>query len=285
VWHNKNRLKFIKKEKTMQKQNILFNLDDTLAECNKYFTQVIEQFAEQMTEWFAGVTKEQIKQKQLQIDMKAIDSHGLTSERFPESFVDTYTHFSDLTGRKTEESEIKMLRELGFKVFQIPVEPLPYMNETLQQLKDEGHDLYLHTGGDEPNQRRKIAQLELAAYFEHRIFISKHKDTTALNDIMKTMDFDPKITWMVGNSLRTDIVPALEMGINTIYIPTKTEWKYNVVEVNVEPKGAFFTLNSLNEVPEAIREYIGREEGNDIHGLSPTHYEFTDKQDINHLYT
>jgi putative hydrolase of the HAD superfamily len=240
----------------MQKQNILFNLDDTLSYCNRYFNQVIGEFADQMITWFDSITKEEIKQKQLQIDVTAISQHGLKSERFPESFVGTYKYFCDLTGKEKKKDEIQYLRELGFKVFEIPVEPIPYMNETLQRLKEEGHELYLHTGGDEANQSRKIAQLELATYFEHRVFISEHKDTTALSDILKTIKADPKVTWMVGNSLRTDIVPALEMDIHAIYIPAETEWEYNVVEVNVEHTSAFLTLNSLQEVPNVIHKHI-----------------------------
>jgi putative hydrolase of the HAD superfamily len=240
----------------MQKQTILFNLDDTLAHCNKYFSKVIEQFADYMTSWFDSVTKDEIKQKQLDIDLKSIDEHGLRSDRFPESFVATYQYFCGATAREPNEADIKFLRELGFSVFDIPVEPLPYMNETLQQLKEAGHELYLHTGGDEHNQRRKIAQLELVTYFEHRVFISEHKDTTALSDILKTINADPTVTWMVGNSLRTDIVPALEMGIHAIYIPAEREWEYNLVDVTAEPKGVFLTVNSLYEVPEIIHKHI-----------------------------
>lgn len=240
----------------MQKQNILFNLDDTLAYCNRYFNQVIGEFADQMTIWFDSFTKEEIKQKQLEIDLASIGEHGLTSDRFPESFVGAYQYFCDLTGKEKVKHEIEFLRKLGFKVFEIPVEPLPYMNETLQQLKEAGHELYLHTGGDKANQYRKISQLELTTYFEHRIFISEHKDTTALSDILKTIKADPKITWMVGNSLRTDIVPALEMKINAIYIPAEVEWEYNVVDVKVEPKETFLTLRSLQEVPDAIQKHI-----------------------------
>jgi putative hydrolase of the HAD superfamily len=151
------------------------------------------------------------------------------------------------------------------------------MNETLQRLKKEGHELYLHTGGDEPNQRRKITQLELATFFEHRVFISEHKDTTALKDIMKTEDFDPKITWMVRSSLKTDIMPALEVGINAMHIPPKTEWEYNVEEISVEPKGAFITLNSLNEVPEAIHNYI-KEKDDEIPTVYPHSYEINNQQ-------
>ncbi|WP_100407854.1 HAD family hydrolase [Bacillus solitudinis] len=240
----------------MQKQTILFNLDDTLSYCNRYFNQVIGEFADQMTKWFDSISKEEIKQKQLQIDVTAISQHGLKSERFPESFVGTYNYFCDLKGKEKKKDEIQYLRELGFKVFEIPVEPIPYMSDTLHRLKEEGHELYLHTGGDEANQSRKITQLELATFFEHRVFISEHKDTTALSDILKTIDSDPKVTWMVGNSLRTDIVPALEMNIHAIYIPAETEWQYNVVDVNVEHSSSFLTLNSLQEVPDVIHTRI-----------------------------
>ncbi|MEC1525403.1 HAD family hydrolase [Neobacillus niacini] len=240
----------------MKKQNILFNLDDTLAYCNKYFSLVINEFADQMMAWFDSIKEEEIKQKQLQLDVAAISEYGLKSERFPESFVGTYKYFCDLTGREKKTDEIQFLRELGFKVFEIPVEPIPNMNETLLRLKEDGHELYLHTGGDEANQRRKITQLELTTFFEHRIFISEHKDTTALSNILKTIKADPHVTWMVGNSLRTDIVPALKMDIHAIYIPAENEWTYNMVDVNVEHSSTFITINSLNEVPDVIDKSI-----------------------------
>ncbi|WP_419887756.1 HAD family hydrolase [Neobacillus niacini] len=240
----------------MKKQNILFNLDDTLAYCNKYFSLVIDEFADHMMEWFDSIKEEEIKQKQLQLDVAAISEYGLKSDRFPESFVGTYKYFCDLTGREKKKKEIQYLRELGYKVFEIPVEPIPKMNETLLRLKEDGHELYLHTGGDEANQRRKITQLELTTFFEHRIFISEHKDTTALSNILKTIKADPHVTWMVGNSLRTDIVPALEMDIHAIYIPAENEWTYNMVDVNVEHSSTFITVNSLYEVPDVIDKSI-----------------------------
>jgi putative hydrolase of the HAD superfamily len=240
----------------MERQTILFNLDDTLAYCNRYFNTVIGRFVDQMTEWFHSLTREEIKQKQLEIDLNAISEHGLRSDRFPESFVDTYEYFCEKTGKEKKKSDIDLLRDLGFGVFKIPVEPLPYMNETLQELKEAGHKLYLHTGGDEANQWRKITQLELTTYFEHRIFITEHKDTTALSDILKTIDAEPEITWMVGNSLRTDIVPALEMDINAIHIPAELEWKYNEVDVKAEAKRAFYKVHTLRDVPKVIHHHI-----------------------------
>ena len=79
----------------MKKQNILFNLDDTLAYCNRYFNKVIDEFADHITSWFASVTREQIKQKQLYFDLEGIKKFGLKSDRFPESFAETYHYFCD----------------------------------------------------------------------------------------------------------------------------------------------------------------------------------------------
>ena len=61
---------------------------------------------------------------------------------------------------------------------------------------------------------------------------------------------------MVGNSIRTDIVPAIEQSINAIYIPAEVEWKYNEVDIKVEPKRAFYRVRSLQEVPDVINKHI-----------------------------
>ena len=69
----------------MREQSILFDLDDTLVHCNKYFEFVIDQFVDLMLTWYAGhgLTSEDIKQKQLQIDLAGIQIHGFMPERFP----------------------------------------------------------------------------------------------------------------------------------------------------------------------------------------------------------
>lgn len=264
----------------MQRQNIIFNLDDTLSECNKYFNQVIEQFAQQMLEWFPNESIDEIKKEQINYDLKYVDKGGLTVDHLPQSFSSTYQHFCEKTGIAIDEMKKEQLTKLGLSVFDIPVEPLPYMYETLEQLKYGGHQLFLHTGGEEKNQRRKITQLQLAAFFDNRIFISLHKDVKALEKILSKMNFDKSVTWMVGNSLRTDIIPGLEQGINVIYIPAPNEWHYNVVEVNVEPKGAFITLQSLNEVPEAINKYVNEQHQKnhmDINALNVQESQFTNE--------
>lgn len=240
----------------MEKQSILFNLDDTLVECNKYFNLASSRLAEAISGWFEGLSQEEIRKRQTQIDLNYVERYGLSPQHLPLSFVDTYLQYCREHGVQPDSERSEWLRELAESVFRMPVEPFPYMHETLEELKRQGHELYLHTGGEKANQQRKITQLQLAAYFDNRVFISLHKDTAAMERILKQMKANRGQTWMIGNSLRTDILPALETGVNAIYIPALTEWEYNVVEIKTEPKGAFLTVESLKDVPSAIEKYI-----------------------------
>ena len=87
----------------MKKQNILFNLDDTLVYCNRYFNDIIGLFSDQLNRWFESYSKEEIKNKQLELDIEAISTHGLGSERFPDSFINTYKYFCERTGKKKKK--------------------------------------------------------------------------------------------------------------------------------------------------------------------------------------
>jgi len=242
----------------MKPQNILFDMDDTLIHCNVYFDLVLDQFTDLLLTWFAShsISAQAIKDKQYQIDTVGVAYVGFTAEHFPESLVETYRHFSLMTGRKTDEAEMELLLKLGQSVYEREVEPYPDMAETLQTLRDEGHILYLYTGGVETFQKRKVEMVKLGEFFDERIFIRQHKNADALRLILEEHQFDRENTWMVGNSMRTDINPALENGIKAVYVPAIQEWDYNMVELASEPTVSFFTVPALKYVPERIRSYL-----------------------------
>lgn len=245
------------------KQNLFFDLDDTLIYCNKYFYFVIEQFVDAMTTWFAGyegVTADAVRNKQTEIDIAGVAVLGFKSEHFPQSFLDTYNYYCDLTGRKKSKAEQDFLWKLGLSVYDHETEPYPNMEATLDKLAGEGHTLHLYTGGEITIQRRKIEQMKLERYFEKRVYIRRHKNSEALEQILAEGGYDRSLTWMIGNSIRTDVVPALTAGIHAIHMRTESEWQYNVINIEVEPKGAFFTLNNLIEVPPAIHDYVSRKQ-------------------------
>lgn len=241
---------------TMQ-QTILFDMDDTLLYCNKFFDMVIDQFADQMEAWFHGyhLSIGEIKKKQSEIDLERVLVSGFAPDHFPQSFVDTYEYYTDLTGRSKNEAEVKRLIELGASVYGHSIEPYPYMEETLRRLQEDGHKLHLYTGGDPTVQMRKVKEAELERFFGNRIYVTRHKNAEYLDGLIRANGFDRNNTWMIGNSLRTDIIPALKAGIHAIFMPAELEWAYNQVEVDVEPAGAYFTLSSLRYIPEKIRDY------------------------------
>jgi putative hydrolase of the HAD superfamily len=243
------------------KQQIMFDLDDTLIHCNKYFYLVIEQFSDAMVTWFGGfsdVTAKAIRDKQMELDIACVSVSGFKSEHFPQSFVDTYYHFSNLTGRSRAASEENFLWKLGLSVYEHDTEPYPNMEQTLFALAEAGHELHLYTGGELLIQQRKIKSLQLERYFDNRIYIRQLKNNDALEDILTTGLFARELTWMIGNSIRTDVVPALTAGIHAIHMRAQTEWTYNVIQIDVMPKGAFLTLDHLKDVPDAIYQYVNR---------------------------
>lgn len=243
----------------MVPQTILFDLDDTLIHCNKYFDAVLDQFADLMSVWFASdrLPADGIKKKQLEIDIAGVNLHGFTTDHFPISLVKTYEYFSDLYGRKRSRAEEEELLALGKSVYELQVEPYPGMMETLDRLEAEGHTLYLYTGGITAHQHKKIKSVRLEKYFGDRIFVRQHKTAEALEEIVREQGFDRSRTWMIGNSIRTDVMPALKAGLHCIYIPAIQEWQYNIVEITEKPKGVFLRLQALSEVPAAISQSIG----------------------------
>ncbi|WP_068777006.1 HAD family hydrolase [Paenibacillus sp. FJAT-26967] len=242
------------------RQTILFDLDDTLIHCNKYFNVVIQQFVDTMLTWFAGhgLTEEAIKQKQLDLDLAGVEVHGFKAEQFPQSFIETYHYYCDTFGIRARTENERWLSQLGHSVYAHSIEPYPNMEPTLQSLTEQGHELFLYTGGDATIQMRKVEEAGLNRYFGERIFVALHKTREFMETLIHTQDFERSRTWMIGNSVRTDVMPALESGIHAIYIPAQLEWKYNVVDITATPKGAFFTLPSLAEVPKIISDYTGQ---------------------------
>ncbi|MEO3947861.1 HAD family hydrolase [Gorillibacterium sp. CAU 1737] len=242
----------------MLSQNILFDMDDTLSHCNIYFDMVIDQFSDQLTTWFAAysLTADAVKDKQYELDTAGVIQQGFTEDHFPISLVETYRHFSKMTGRPESEEEVEGLLALGKSVYDRNVEPYPDMVETLTALRDQGHRLFLYTGGVESIQKRKVETLRLGDFFGERIFIRQHKNSAALEAILSENGFDRARTWMVGNSLRTDILPALERGIKAIYVPAIREWDYNIVELTTKPPGAYFTVPTLKDVPGTVESYL-----------------------------
>lgn len=239
-------------------QQILFDLDDTLIYCSRYFYRAIDRFSNELVTWFndPAVTLDAVKDKQSEYDGELIGQSGFKSEHFPQSFLETYSYYSELLGRAVSPIEKDFLWKLGIDVYAHETEPYPYMEDTLQELGRQGHELHLYTGGEQHIQLRKIEDMGLMRYFDDRIYIRQVKNISALDELLTAQAFERSRTWMIGNSIRNDIVPALHAGIHAIHIEVPDEWAYNIIQVDVEPKGQYFSVQSLQEIPSAFARAI-----------------------------
>ncbi|MCM3783846.1 HAD family hydrolase [Neobacillus mesonae] len=239
-------------------QQVIFDLDDTLIHCNKYFNLTLGAFFELMQEWFCdyNITVDEVRSKQMEIDVSGVKIFGFASQHFPQSLIDTYVYFSKKLNRPIDTEEQAHLQDLGMSVYEQEVEAYPGMVETLEYLRTQGHTLHLYTGGEQLIQQRKIDQMKLGEYFDDRIYITRHKNIDALEAILQKGSFDRPNTWMIGNSLRTDIEPAVTAGIHAIYIEQDVEWQYNVIQLNKPENYSLYTIKKLVDVPEVIQGYL-----------------------------
>lgn len=240
-------------------QHILFDLDDTLIHCNRHFIITREKFLDTMVELFRGcaVDRTLIDDTQRQLDVLGVEKKGLGKHRFPESLVETYRLMSEKCERPLRKTEEEKIKELGYSVYDYEVEMYPDALRTLELLQKEGHELYLYTGGDFQIQTQKVLQAGLDIMFpEDRRFVFEHKNSMALRSVMRHTGLSARQTWMIGNSARNDIRPALELGLHVIHIPDAFGWEYDHVELDIPAKGHFHVLRSIRDVPGIIEQSV-----------------------------
>ena len=241
------------------KQHILFDLDDTLIHCNRFFNEARTEFLDAMGHYFRNhpLDRRMVDETQHHIDTTGIEQHGLGKHRFPESLIATYRLMCDKFGKAVDPGEEEELLAIGYGVYTKPIEMYPHAHETLELLSRAGHELYLYTGGDSEIQTNKVLNAGMADIFpEHRRFISEHKNRSVLAEILQRNNLLHEHTWMIGNSARNDIRPALEEGIHAIHLPDQGGWKFDHADLNVPLRGRFVTLETIKRVPDVIHGHL-----------------------------
>lgn len=193
-------------------QTLIFDADDTLWECNKYFEQAIHRFIDFLHA--EHLTREGIREVLDTFERK----NGYGAVAFAKSMVETYRQLAT----DNNPGDEAMVERLGMSILDEHMETIDGVAETLAAFKPH-HTLYLFTKGNHEEQRLKISRSPLAGEFSVHI-IKPDKTPATYRDIVEKYDLEPTTTWMIGNSLRSDIQPALQAGINAVYIPNPHTW-------------------------------------------------------------
>lgn len=242
----------------MQRQTIIFDLDDTLIHCNKYFHSAIDNFVDNIQKWFEeyNIDTKEVRLKQQEIDITGVTKHGFAKEHFTNSLLETYAYFCEKLDRAMNEDEEKIIIDIATSVYNQNFEPYPYMEDILEAMTKAGHKLYLYTAGNPIIQKKKVEVVGIGHFFQDRIYVTPHKNAEVLESIIAKENLDKNNTWMIGNSMKSDIMPAVQAGIKAIFIPGKFEWAYDNVKLENHHKEAFITIEALDKLLETQLPFV-----------------------------
>jgi putative hydrolase of the HAD superfamily len=198
-------------------QALLIDADDTLWENNIYFERAIAQFISFLNHH--SYTPEEVRQILNEVERECIIKHGYGMHSFAHALVDTFERIS--LEPITPELHRKIV---GFahSIADHPVEILPGVPETLQYLAQR-HHLILLTKGAMAEQSGKVERSGLKDYFA-AVEIVAEKDSGTYRDVVWKYGLGHGTTWMVGNSPKSDINPALAAGLNAVFVPHGNTW-------------------------------------------------------------
>jgi putative hydrolase of the HAD superfamily len=227
---------------------IAFDADDTLWENEQFFRLTEQRFSDLLAPY---TDAPDLTDRLIASVTKNLSFYGFGMKGFALSMVETAL---DVTDHRVPGTVIAEILAAGRELLSYPIETLPYVDQALDQLQ-ETHRLILVTKGDVFDQERKLAASGLAEYFAAiEIVADKTPDTYAR--IFERHADGPERTVMVGNSLRSDILPPLAAGGYAIYVPHELTWSYEHAEEPVgEPRYA--RIAHLGELAGAIASLEG----------------------------
>jgi putative hydrolase of the HAD superfamily len=211
-------------------QVLIFDADDTLWEFNHLFERVIDDYLE----WLAHPTHSPDEIRSVLLDIEAANAaaHGYGTHVFLRSLRDCFVHLNDRSATDAEQAAIDAL---ATPILEHHVTPLPGVVETLTALGTR-HRLLLLTKGATEEQQRKIDASALAPHFEH-VHIVAEKNVATYRDLAARHGLNPTVTWMIGNSPKSDVVPARAAGLRAVYIPNVNTWALEHAELDPADDG------------------------------------------------
>ncbi len=217
-----------------------FDADDTLWLNEPNYKEAEQEFCSMLSNFAPA---EKISKTLYDIEMKNLPLFGYGAKFFMLSLVETALKVSR---NKIEPQKINDIIELGRKLLNKPVELLEGVEEVLKQLNSR-YKLILVSKGDLFDQERKLEKSGLAKYFYH-IEIMSNKEVANYSKMLQKLDINPSEFLMVGNSIRSDILPVLETGARAIHIPYHTVWQYEMLE-NTSPDNPRLTkLDKISDI-------------------------------------
>lgn len=216
-----------------------FDADDTLWVNETYFRDTEEKFAELLDGY---ETKNKIDQELFKMEMANLESYGYGIKGFMLSMIESAL---DLSNNKVPQQTISEILNLGKKMIAHPVELLDGVEQVLSKLAGK-YRLIVLTKGDLLDQERKLDKSGLSKYFHHVEVLSDKKENNYSN-LLEHLNIDVNEFLMIGNSLKSDVLPILNIGAKAVHVPFHTTWAHEMVAED-EMVNNHLKLNNIKDI-------------------------------------
>jgi putative hydrolase of the HAD superfamily len=206
------------------RQTLIFDADDTLWENNVYFERAFDEFCEFLSH--SKLSPDEVRAVLDEIEIVNREIHGYGALNFGRNLTECYRRLCE---REIAPQDLDRVMSFARRILERPVELIECVPDTLAYVAPR-HDLYLFTKGHPDEQRMKVDASGLAPYFGH-VEIVREKNAESYRALVRARGLDPKRTWMIGNSPRSDINPAIEIGLGAVYVPHARTWSLEHEEV------------------------------------------------------
>jgi putative hydrolase of the HAD superfamily len=225
------------------RQHLIIDADDTLWENNIYFEAAFDKFVDYLEH--STLTAPEVRSILDEIELANIRIHGYGSLNFARNLAQCYRHLAE---RVVRPEDLERVKGFALAILEQPLEIIPGVLETLEHLAAR-HDLTLFTKGHPEEQTLKIDRSGLGGFFA-RTAIVKEKDAAAYARLVAEHGLDPARTWMIGNSPKSDINPALRAGINAVFVPHARTWALEKQELESPAERRLIVVEAFSGLRE-----------------------------------
>lgn len=233
---------------------IAFDGDDTLWHNERSYRDARERFRRLLASCGVSISEDEIESRVNTTEVANIEYYGYGVSSFVLSLIETAI---ELTDRRITGDALEDLIALAKQMLSERVELFPGVHNTLARLAGD-HPVMLITKGDLLHQRSKLDRSGLKPFFKF-VEVVSHKTPEVYADILARHQVRPERFLMVGNSLRSDVLPVVELGGTAVYVPAELSWAHEHAEIPPSAAERLFELPALEALGELLEQLEARE--------------------------
>ncbi len=222
-----------------------FDADDTLWVNECYYQEIGQRFYRLLSDY---IEPEEAHKRLFETEMENMDLYGYGVKAYILSIIETALK---ITENRVSGEVIAEIISLCKELINKPVQLLDGITEILELLNKTHYQVIMITKGDILDQERKLKKSNIENYFHHIEIVSEKRESD-YEKLLKRLDVDPEHFLMIGNSLKSDVLPVINIGGYGVHIPYHTTWAHETVEIK-EPLKRFWKIDHISQLAHILK--------------------------------